>query len=197
MLQFFHVIMVFSVDVIVRRYEAKLPPNQKINEQSAQGTLEQFIRDKYDGKRWLDASAVPGAAPSAAPTQQFALNRNSISNSRGQQQLFLKRPSPTSLTSGTLPRLLRLLRPVLPPLSPSPEACWTICSELLLHSQAASMLLLTTSRKPVLPTSWACTSSKEWVACKGSKALVSRGWEACRVNRALADKVWEVCTWVE
>jgi hypothetical protein len=53
------------------RYEAKLPPNQKINEQSPQGTLEQFIRDKYDGKRWFDASAVPGAAPSAAPAQQF------------------------------------------------------------------------------------------------------------------------------
>ena len=53
-------------------YEAKLPPGQKINEQSAQGTLEQFIRDKYDGKRWFDASAVPAAAPSSAPAQHFA-----------------------------------------------------------------------------------------------------------------------------
>jgi hypothetical protein len=70
--QFFLCIMVFSIEIFVLRYEAKLPPNQKINEQSAQGTLEQFIRDKYDGKRWFDASAVPGAAPSAAPTQQFA-----------------------------------------------------------------------------------------------------------------------------
>jgi hypothetical protein len=58
-----------STDLL--RYEAKLPPNQKINEQSAQGVLEQFIRDKYDGKRWFDASAVPGAAPAAAPAQHF------------------------------------------------------------------------------------------------------------------------------
>jgi hypothetical protein len=55
----------------LRRYEAKLPPSQKINEQSPQGTLEQFIRDKYDGKRWFDASAAPGAAPAAAPAQHF------------------------------------------------------------------------------------------------------------------------------
>jgi hypothetical protein len=56
--------------IVFIRYEAKLPPNQKINEQSAQGVLEQFIRDKYDGKRWYDASAVPGVAP-AASVQQF------------------------------------------------------------------------------------------------------------------------------
>jgi hypothetical protein len=56
----------------MHRYEAKLPPSQKINEQSPQGTLEQFIRDKYDGKRWLDASAVPSAAPAVAPAQKFA-----------------------------------------------------------------------------------------------------------------------------
>ena len=67
---------IFILEVITHpfmlSYEAKLPPGQKINEQSAQGTLEQFIRDKYDGKRWFDASAVPAAAPSSAPAQHFA-----------------------------------------------------------------------------------------------------------------------------
>ena len=75
-----------------RRYEAKLPPNQKINEQSAQGVLEQFIRDKYDGKRWFDASAVPGAAPSAAPTQQFAPARP-VAAPQPQQHQQQQRPA--------------------------------------------------------------------------------------------------------
>jgi stromal membrane-associated protein len=64
-------ILEFSTNPFMLSYEAKLPPGQKINEQSAQGTLEQFIRDKYDGKRWFDASAVPAAAPSSAPSQHF------------------------------------------------------------------------------------------------------------------------------